>query len=419
MPDGTELKELPPARIADAATKPARNRRWTGIVIAAIAVLALALGIHRGIEGRKHAAATLAESTRADAVPTVTVVRPQPRAPEQELVLPGNTVAYTSAPIYARTSGYLKAWYFDIGARVKQGDLLAEIETPELDQQLRQAREQLAQTQAALAQSLARMELARVTTGRSSVLVRQGWTSQQQGDQDRLTYAESVAAVSVARANLQAQQAQVDRMQELTGFERVVAPFDGVITARNTDIGHLINAGAGGTAAELFTLAAVDKLRIYVAVPEMDVPAVRVGETSSVTLNEFPGETFRGTVVRTDHAIDPQSRTMLVEVDVDNADGRLMPGAYAFVHFGLSPAAHSVTIPSDTLLFRAEGLRVGVVRDGRAELVPIRIGRDYGDKVEVVSGLTADDVVIVNPSDSLVSGTAVRISSDKKDKPPS
>ena len=418
MPDGIKLKELP-GEVAEPVTRPARNRRWTGIVIVAIAALALALGILRGIEGRKHAAATLAETTREEAVPTVAVVHPQPRAPEQELVLPGNTLAYTSAPIYARTSGYLKAWYSDIGARVKKGDLLAEIETPELDQQLRQAREQLVQTQAALAQAVANMELAKVTTGRSSVLVREGWTSQQQGDQDRLTYAANIAAVSVARANLQAQQAQVDRMEQLTGFERVVAPFDGVITSRNTDIGHLINAGAGGAAAELFTLAAVDKLRIYVSVPEMDVPAVRVGETTSVKLDEFPGQTFHGTVVRTDHAIDPQSRTLLVEVDVDNADGRLMPGSYAFVHFGLPAAAHSVTIPSDTLLFRAEGLRVGVVRGGRADLVPIRIGRDYGDKVEVVSGLTADDVVIVNPSDSLVSGTAVRVSSDKKDKPPS
>jgi RND family efflux transporter MFP subunit len=418
MPDGTEVKDLP-APEEEQRAKSARRRPGMAAVFAAIALLALGLGILRGIEGRRQAEATLAETTRDDAVPTVTVVHPQPRAPDQELVLPGNTVAYTSAPIYARTSGYLKAWYFDIGARVKQGDLLAQIETPELDQQLRQAREQLAQTQAALAQALASMELARVTTGRSSALARQGWTSQQQGDQDRLTYAGSVAAVNVARANLQAQQAQVARMEELTGFERVVAPFDGVITGRNTDIGHLINAGAGGTAAELFTLAAIDKLRIYVSVPEMDVIAVRIGETTNIVLNEFPGETFRGTVVRTDHAIDPQSRTLLVEVDVDNADGRLMSGAYAFVHFGLPAVAHSVTIPSDTLLFRAEGLRVGVVRDGRAELVPIRIGRDYGDKVEVVSGLTPDEVVIVNPSDSLVSGTAVRITSDKKDKPPS
>lgn len=413
MPDGTEVKELRPPEEEQRA-KSARRRPRVAVIIGAIAVLALGLGILRGIEGRRQAEATLAETTRVDAVPTVTVVHPQPRAPEQELVLPGNTVAYTSAPIYARTSGYLKAWYFDIGARVKRGDLLAEIEAPELDQQLHQAREQLAQAQAALAQSLASMELARVTTGRSSVLARQGWASQQQGDQDRLTYAGSVAAVNVARANLQAQQAQVARMEELTGFERVVAPFDGVITARNTDIGHLINAGAGGTAAELFTLAAIDKLRIYVSVPEMDVTAVRVGETTNILLNEFSGETFHGTVVRTDHAIDPASRTLLVEVDVDNADGRLLPGAYAFVHFALPAAAHSVTVPASALLFRAEGLRVGLVRSGRAELVPVRIGRDYGDKVEIVSGLTADDAVIESPSDSLVSGTAVRVSSEKK-----
>lgn len=419
MPEGIELKERPPAEVAEVGVREVRRRSWRGPVIAAIVVLALALGVGGGIESRRHAATALAETTREEAVPTVAVVHPELRAPGQDLVLPGNTVAYISAPIYARTSGYLKRWYFDIGAHVKQGDLLAEIETPELDQQLREAREQLAQTRASLVQSLANMELAKVTTARSSVLVRQGWTSHQQGDQDRLTYAASIAAVNVARANLQAQQAQVGRLQDLAGFERVVAPFSGVITARNTDIGHLINAGAGGTAAELFTLAAVNKLRIYVSVPEMDVPAVRVGETTTVTVNEFPGVNFHGTVVRTDHAIDPQSRTLLVEVDVDNADGRLMPGAYAFVHFGLPAVTHSVTIPSNALLFRAEGLRVGVVRDGRAQLVRIRIGRDYGDKVEVVSGLTPADVVIVNPSDSLVSGTAVRISTDNIDKPAS
>ena len=247
----------------------------------------------------------------------------RPTRRDQALALPGQTVAFIDTPIYARTSGYLKRWYFDIGAHVRQGDLLAEIETPELDQQLRQARDQLLQMQAALAQAQASMELAKVTSGRSATLVRQGWTSQQQGDQDRLTYAGSIAAVDAARANLQAQQAEVDRLQELAGFERVVAPFDGEITARNTDVGALINAGAGGPATELFHMAATKTLRIFVAVPEIYFPAMHAGAAATVTLEEYPGQVFNGRLVRTDNAINPASRTLLVEVDVDNADGQV------------------------------------------------------------------------------------------------
>jgi RND family efflux transporter MFP subunit len=402
MPDGTEVKELPPPEVA--GRRPNRvGRPRAAVVILVIALLALALGIFRGIEGRRHVAATLAQTTREDAVPTVTVVHPQPRAPDQELVLPGNTLAYISAPIYARTNGYLKTWYFDIGARVKQGELLAEIETPELDEQLRQARADLVTAQE-------NTRLAAITAKRTATLVKTQSVSEQERDN-------AAGALAADKAIEASREADIARLEKLQSYEKVYAPFGGVITARNTDIGHLINAGAGNAAAELFALAAIDKLRIYVSVPEMDVPAVRVGETTSVTLDEFPGATFRGTVVRTDHAIDPASRTLLVEVDVDNADGKLLPGAYAFVHFALPAAAHSVTIPSDALLFRSEGLRVGVVRNGRAELVPIRIGRDYGDKVEVVSGLTAADAVIENPSDSLVSGTAVEVSAESKGKP--
>jgi RND family efflux transporter MFP subunit len=257
------------------------------------------------------------------------------------------------------------------------------------------------------------MELAKVTTGRSSVLVRQGWTTQQQGDQDRLTYAGSIAAVNVARANLQAQQAQVDRLEELTGFERVVAPFDGVITARNTDVGALINAGAGGPATELFHMTATKTLRIFVAVPEVYFPAMHAGAATTVTLDEYPGQVFHGTLVRTNNAINPASRTLLVEVDVDNAEGKLLPGAYVFVHFTLPGQTRSVIIPANALLFRSEGLRVGVVRNSTAQLVPITIGRDYGDRVEVVSGIDTADQIILNPSDSLVDGTAVRVAGGK------
>ena len=397
----------------DLAVPPAKRRGKAGLLAAAVAVALFGAGIYGGMRGRADAEARLATDTSEAAVPVVDVVHPQGDAPDQALVLPGQTMAFIDTPIYARTSGYLKGWNFDIGAHVRQGDLLAQIEAPELDQQLSQARAQLVQTQAALVQSQASMELARVTTGRSSVLVRQGWTSQQQGDQDRLTYAGSVAAVAVARANLQAQQAQVDRMEQLTGFERVVAPFDGVITARNTDVGALINAGAGAPATELFHMTATKTLRIFVAVPEVYFPAMHSGAATTVTLDEYPGQVFHGRLVRSDNAINPASRTLRVEVDVDNAEGKLLPGAYVFVHFTLPGRTQSVIIPANALLFRSEGLRVGVVRDGRAQLMPITIGRDYGDRVEVLSGLTATDQVILNPSDSLLSGTAVRLA-DKR-----
>jgi RND family efflux transporter MFP subunit len=406
------LKE-PEARTIDLPARAHKSGRKVGLLVAAGVVLLLIAGIYGGLRNRADAEATLAAQTNEAAVPVVEVVHPQGEAPDQTLVLPGQTTAFTDTPIYARTSGYLKSWNFDIGAHVHQGDVLATIETPELDQQVLQARAQLTQMQAALAQSQANMELAKVTTGRSSVLVRQGWTSQQQGDQDRLSYAASVAAVNVARANLQAQQAEVDRLTQLASFEHVVAPFDGVITARNTDVGALINAGAAGPAAELFHMTATKTLRIFVAVPETYFPAMQTGAQPTVTLQEYPGEVFHGRLVRTDSAINPTSRTLLVEVDVDNAEAKLLPGAYVAVHFTLAGRAQSVTVPANALLFRSEGLRVGVVRDGTAQLVPITIGRDYGDRVEVLSGLSATDQVIVNPSDSLIGGTAVRLG-DKK-----
>ena len=403
---------------ADPVARQVAARRGRALLMG-VAIAALLLGglIYNGMRQRAHAEAKLAADTLQAAVPIVDVVHPEPDAPDQTLALPGQTTAFIDTPIYARTSGYLKRWYFDIGAHVRQGDLLAVIETPELDQQLRQARDQLVQMQAAQAQAQANMELAKVTNARAAVLVRQGWTSQQQGDQDRLTFAGSTAAVNVARANVQAAQAQVDRLEELTGFERVVAPFDGVVTARNTDVGALINAGAGSPATELFHMTSTKMLRIFVAVPELYSPAMHDGAPATVTVDEYPGEQFHGRLARTSDAINPATRTLLVEVDVDNADGKLLPGAYAFVHFTVPGRAQSTTIPANALLFRSEGLRVGVVRDGKAELVPITIGRDYGDRVEVLSGLAATDQVILNPSDSLLSGTAVRLAEQPAAKP--
>jgi RND family efflux transporter MFP subunit len=378
---------------------PAKRRGKAGLFVAGAAVALLGAGIYSGIRDRADAEATLTTDTLQEAVPIVDVVHPTGGAPDQQLVLPGQTSAYINAPIYARESGYLKRWTYDIGAHVKKGELLAQIETPELDQQLRQARADLVTAQANL-------RLAGITAQRTANLLKSQSVSTQERDN-------AAGAYSADQSIVESRQADVDRLEQLQSYENVYAPFDGVITARDTDVGHLINAGAGAPSAELFDIAAINVLRIYVAVPETYSPAMHVDETAGVTVDEYPDQTFHGTLVRTDNAINPTSRTLMVEVDVDNPDGKLLPGAYAFVHFQLPGRTQSVTIPANTLLFRSEGLRVGVVRDGKTELVPIKIGRDYGDRVEVLSGLGPTDQVIVNPSDSLISGTTVRVADNK------
>lgn len=366
-----------------------------GMIIIAIVVLALGVGIYRGIRGRAAAEAALAHATEEAAVPSVDVVHPEGNPPDQKLVLPGNVQAYEDTPIYARTSGYLRHWYFDIGAHVKRGDLLAEIETPELDEQLRQARADLETAQANLA-------LAESTWKRNQTLFKGGWVSGQARDTALGTYNADKTIVASKGAD-------VKRLAQMQAYEKVYAPFDGVITARNTDLGALIDAGANASARALFRLSSIGKVRIFTAVPEIDTRAVQTGAAASVTLDEYPGVSFHGTIVRNSNAIDPVSRTLTVEVDVDNPDGKLLPGAYAFVHLTLSDEgrAGGVTVPAEALIFRKEGPRVALVRNGRAHLVPITIGRDYGNKVEVVSGLTANDAVILDPSDSLIEGTAV------------
>jgi RND family efflux transporter MFP subunit len=309
--------------------------------------------------------------------------------------LPGNTQAFTDAPIYARASGYLKRWYFDIGTHVKQGQLLAEIETPEIDQQLQQARADLKIAQANL-------NLAKITADRWQFLLQTNSVSKQETDQ-------AVGNYRAMQATVDSNVANVRRLEELQSFQKIYAPFDGVITARNTNIGALINAGANGTSRELFHLAAISKLRVYVTIPEVYARAAQPGATATLRLDAFPGEAFHGLVVRHANSIDLASRTLLTEIEVDNPNGQLMPGAYVVVHLTLPDQVRSVTVPANTLLFRSEGLRVGVVQNGQAELIPITIGRDYGDTVEVVSGLQSTDAVIVNPRDSLITGTPVRI----------
>jgi RND family efflux transporter MFP subunit len=367
--------------------------RPTAILIALAALGVLALLLYSGIHSRVAAESRLAQRTQEAAIPTVAVVHPQEGAPLQEIVLPGNTQAFTDAPIYARTNGYLTRWYFDIGARVRKGQLLAEIETPELDQQLQQARADLDTAQANL-------NIAKITADRWQGLVNDGSVSQQETDQ-------YMSNLKATQATVESNAANVRRLEQLQSFEKIYAPFDGIITARSTDIGALIDAGASTQPRELFHMAAIRTLRVYVAVPEVYSRGARSGAQASLTLDEFPGQTFHGTIVRNANAIDLASRTLLVEVDVDNPTGQLLPGAYVFVHLKLPDQARSVTIPSDTLLFRKEGLQVGVVRNGKADLVPVKIGRDYGNSVEIVSGLQPTDAVIVDPSDSLVSGTSV------------
>ena len=375
------------------------SSRWLLAVLAA-AVAALGTVIYSGIHERAHAETTLGVRTEQAAVPIVNVVLPTPGAASQEIVLPGNTQAFNDTPIYARTNGYLKRWYVDIGAHVQQGQLLAEIDTPEIDQQLEQARADLKNAQA-------NAQLAQITATRWQALLKTNSVSKQETDQ-------AVQDLSARQASVDSMTANVHRLEELQSFEKVYAPFGGVITARNTDIGALINAGAGGVPQELFHMAAVNRLRVYVAVPEIDSQAAQNGAKASLTFDEYPGETFQGTIVRNSDSIDLASRTLNVEVDIDNAQGRIKTGAYAFVHLKSSQPAHtssaSLTIPADTLLFRSEGLRVGVVRNGHAALVPITIGRDFGSTVEVVAGLQPTDQVIVNPSDSLTSGNAVQVS---------
>lgn len=385
---------------ASAATNP--PSRWLGIALAAAAVV-LALFVYDGIYQRARAESRLGTVTERAAIETVSIIQPRTGASAQEIVLPGTTEPFNDTAIYARTNGYLKRWYVDIGAHVEAGQLLAEIDTPEIDQQLDQAR-------ADLNTAKANEQLAVITATRWQNLLKTNSVSKQETDQ-------AVSDLSAKRAVVDSMTANVRRLEQLQSFEKIYAPFAGVITARNTDIGALIDAGASATPRELFHMAAVHKLRVFVAVPEVDARAAQNGARATLTLDEYPGETFAGAIVRNSDSIDLASRTLNVEVDVNNPGDRIKTGAYVFVHLknpgpAQTAATQSVVIPANTLLFRSEGLRVGVVRNGHAELVPVTIGRDYGSTVEVVAGLKPADRVIVNPSDSLTTGRPVRVSTE-------
>jgi RND family efflux transporter MFP subunit len=369
------------------------RRRWLGLAIALIVVAALLVS---GILSRVRARTTLKAETAQVALTAVSVVSPKQTAPAEEIILPGNVQPFITSPIYSRTNGYLKKWYFDIGAHVKQGQLLAVIETPEVDQQLQQARSNLSTAQANL-------ELAAITKARYQGLLKSNAVSQQDVDNTVGTY-------NANKAIVEADQAAVDQYAALVSFEKVYAPFDGVITARNTDIGDLINSGSNANAkTDLFHIAQPGTLRVYVNVPEEYSRGTKVGMTADLSLAEFPGRKFQGKLVRTADAINVTTRTLLIEIDVANPTGTLLTGSYAEVHLAVPTQASNFLLPVNTLLFRSEGLQVGVVRDGKVVLSAVTPGHDFGNQIEIVSGLKPDDQVIINPPDSLVTGQQVQI----------
>src|SRR5713226_3884704 len=345
---------------------------------------------------RKGEADALAKETEAVSVPTVAVVQPQAEPGNDELVLPGNLQAFEESPIFARTNGYLLRWYKDIGSKIQKGELLAAIDTPEIDQELSQARASREQVGSALG-------LAKISADRWANLRKTDSVSEQEADQQASGYQQ-------AQANLAAADANVRRLEELESFKNVYAPFSGVLTKRNVDPGALINAGAGAAGRELFDLARVDPLRVYTSVPQAYAPFIKVGAKTAVTLQEFPGQKFFGTVARTAESIDPATRTLLTEVDVPNKDGRLLPGSLGEVHFAVGTGVNKVTVPVNAMLFRAEGPRLAVVgSDSKIQLRPISIGRDYGATLEILGGVSPTDRIVINPADSLEDGQQVNV----------
>ncbi|MGB2627549.1 MAG: efflux RND transporter periplasmic adaptor subunit [Candidatus Acidiferrum sp.] len=369
------------------------NRGWLVLTVVLVVVGAL---LSSGIWSRVKARTTVKAETDQVALTAVSVVSPKQTAPAEEIILPGNVQPFITSPVYARTNGYLKKWYFDIGAHVKKGQLLAVIETPEVDQQLEQARSNLSTAQANL-------ELATITKSRYQGLLKTNAVSQQDADN-------AVGTYNANKAIVEADQAAVQQYAALVSFENVYAPFDGVITARNTDIGDLINSGSSASVkTDLFHIAQPGILRVYVNVPEEYSRGIKVGMTADLALAEFPGRTFPGKLVRTADAINVATRTLLIEIDVANPTGTLLTGSYAEVHLKVSAQPSTFIIPVNTLIFRSEGLRVGLVTDGKVTLAVVTPGHDFGNEIEIVSGLKRDDQVILNPPDSIVTGQQVQI----------
>jgi len=387
-------KHQPPTIQRPPELPPAPPRKALTIVGVALLILLIA-GVITLLDHASHNRA-LAKETERETVPTVAIVHPAAEKPDEDLVLPGSLLAYEESPIYARTNGYLVRWYKDIGSRVEKGELLAKIDTPEVDQELNQ-------TRATRQQIVAQMDLAKISADRWENLLKTDSVSKQETDQQ-------VSGYKQAQANLASADANVRRLEQLEGFKDVYAPFSGVLTKRNVDPGALINAGAGAAGRELFDLARVDPLRVYTSVPQAYAPFIRVGAKTTVTLQEFPGQKFVATVARTAESIDPNTRTLLTEVDVPNKDGRLLPGSFGEVHFAVGSNVNKVTVPVNAMLFRSQGAQVAVVgQDGKVQLRSISIGRDYGTTLEILGGVATSDQVVINPADSLEDGQQVNV----------
>ena len=394
----TQLTQKQPVEGSPArpAAPPPPSGKSAGSRLLVLVLIVLLVGGAMAIVRRLSEKKALAKETERLAVPTVSVLKPATEPANEELTLPAQLQAYVESAIYSRTNGYLLRWNKDIGSRITKGELLADIDTPEVDQELSQAKASRQQIQAQL-------ELAKSSAERWINLRKTDSVSQQESDQQTSAYTQ-------ARANLAFADANVKRLEQLESFKHIYAPFSGVLTKRNVDTGALINAGSAGQGRELFDVAQVDPLRVYVSVPQANAPSIKRGMTAYIELAEYPGKRFTGKVVRTADVIDPATRTLLTEVDLPNPDGRLMPGSYAQVHFAVPVQTVRMSVPVNALLFRAEGPRIAVVgSDNKIHLKPIIIGRDFGTKIEILTGLDPNDQMVVNPADSLQEGQAVRI----------
>jgi RND family efflux transporter MFP subunit len=395
MQSQTQIKAHPHKPPALRVVKGMRPSKRGWLIAGALLVVFGGIVVY-GILSRHLKGNTVRAETAQMAVPSVSVVSPQRSAPSQEIVLPGNVQPFISSPIYARTNGYVKSWHADIGAHVRKGQLLAVIETPEVDQQLLQSRSNLATAQANL-------KLAEITKNRYQGLLATHAVAQQDADNALGTY-------NANKAIVEANQANVKQLETLQSFEKIYAPFDGIVTARNTDIGALINSGnSGNVKTDLFHISQPGKLRVYVNVPEQYSKAATPGLTANLTLAEFPGRQFQGKLVRTSDSINFATRTLTAEIDVDNPSGELLTGSYTEVHLNVPGQASSYLVPVSTLIFRSQGLQLAVVKNGSVSLTPVTPGRDFGEQIEIVSGLNGDESVIVSPPDSIVSGQKVQV----------
>ncbi len=383
--------------------RPKGSRVFTVLFVVVIALVVL--GAFTLFQRRSQYQA-LAKETETLAIPTVAVMHAAVESAEEDLVLPGAMQAYVESPIYARTNGYLKKWYHDIGSRLRQGDLLADIDTPEVDQQLSQARADLNTQQA-------NASLSKITAARYQELIKTDGVSKQEVDN-------ALGDLEAKVANVKSAEANVRRLEDLESFKHIYAPFSGVITKRSVDTGTLINAGNGGASQQLFVLAQTDPIRVYVSVPEAYAPSIRAGLGAFLELTQYPGQKFEGKVVRTAESIDPGTRTLLTEVDVPNHNGALLPGGYAQAHLQVKVTGARLAVPVNALLFRSEGLRAVVVdANHRAHLRSITVGRDYGTTLEVLQGLDVNDWIVLNPADSLDDGQEVRVKEVATNRGPS